>query len=150
MAILSLACLGLFSLADLRYRVAPGIELFFLSAALVGAFADPLRVGMVLLAVSWSRWRLPPVLALPALLHPSSWAVLLAGTGVRRGAVGDADLLALGGLACLFDWPAPLLALVGVEVWRLWWRRARPGPVPAMPGMLLGLVAYCLWGLVAG
>lgn len=31
--------------------------------------------------------------------------VLLAGAGVRRGMIGGADLLALGGLVCLFEGP---------------------------------------------
>lgn len=47
--------------------------------------------------------------------------------------------------ACLFPWPAPVLAFLGVEAWRrLWLRRGLPGPLPAMPGMLIGLAAYLL------
>ncbi|MGD2155409.1 MAG: hypothetical protein PVG14_06005 [Anaerolineales bacterium] len=147
--ILSLGSLVLFSLADLRYRAAPGVAAFFLAAVLLGAPADPLRATLVVLAVCWGIWSWWPfLLVLPLLLYPFTWAVLLTGGGVRRGIVGRADLLALGGLACLFDWPAPALALIGVEMWRWWWRKQRMEPVPALPGMLLGLCVYLMWGIV--
>ena len=144
-AILSLSSLALFSLADLCYRVAPGVEVFFLAAVLLAAPQDPLRVALVVIAVGWgirSGW--PSLFVLPALFHPSTWVVLLAGAGVRKGMVGGADLLVLGGLACLFAWPVSVMALIGVELWRRWWNWRRSGPVPALPGMFLGLMAYFL------
>jgi hypothetical protein len=153
-ALLSLGALGLFSLADLRYRVAPGAPAFFLGAVLLAAPADPVRVGLVVLAVGWGTWRgWPALLGWLALLHPAAWAVLLAGAGARRGLVGRADLLALGAMACLFDWPGAGLSLAGVEVWRWFWQHWPLGPdgpgdragVPALPGMLLGMVVYFLW-----
>jgi len=52
-AIFSLASLALFSLADLRYRVAPGAGVFFLAMAILAAPEDTLRVGLVVLAVGW-------------------------------------------------------------------------------------------------
>jgi hypothetical protein len=144
-ALLSLASLALFSIADLRYRTAPGMPLFFLAAVALGARSDLLRVGVVVLAVAWGARRgWPSIFVLPALLHPAAWAVLLAGAGVRRGMIGGADLLALGGLACLYDWPASITALMGVELWRQWWRAREPGPAPALPGMFLGLGGYLL------
>jgi hypothetical protein len=151
-AFLSLGSLLLFSLADLRYRVVPGVTAFFLAAVLLGAPADLLRVVLVVSAVCWGIWpRWPSLLVLPLLLYPFTWAVLLTGAGVRRGIVGRADLLVLGGLTCLFDWPAPVLALLGVELWRrLWRRKQRTEPVPALPGMLLGLCVYLMWGIVSG
>lgn len=144
-AVFSLSFLALFSLADLRNRTAPGMTLFFLSAVAFGASRDPLRAGLVVSAVAWGTLRSwPSFLALPSFLHPSTWAVLLAGAGVRRGMIGAADLLALGGLASLFDWPASAAALVGVELWRRWWQVRQPGSVPALPGMFLGLGGYLL------
>lgn len=142
--IFSLASLALFSLADLRYRTVPGAAVFFLASALIAALADPIRVGLVILAVGWGWLRWPSILIIPALLSPSTWVVLLTGTGVRRGLVGEADLLALGGIACLFGWPAPVTSLIGVEVWRWWWR-LRTDHIPAMPGIFLGLCAYLLF-----
>ena len=142
-AMLSLASLALFSLADLRYRVAPGAAVFFLGAVLLAAPGDPLRgesgcrgggVGIV--------WRWPSILIIPALFFPSTWAVSLTSVGVRRGVVGQADLLVLEGLACLFDWPATVCALAGVKVWRWYWRKWKFGPVPALPGILMGFVVY--------
>jgi hypothetical protein len=149
-AILSLTSLALFSLADLRYRVVPGAAVFFLGSVLLAIPEEPLRVGLVVLAVGWGWLRWPSILIIPALFMPSAWAVLLTGAGVRRGMVGGADLLVLGGVACLFDWPATVMALGGVEIWRRWWvkqrsrphRPAEPLRVPALPGMLIGIVCY--------
>jgi hypothetical protein len=64
--------------------------------------------------------------------------------------VGQADLFVLGGLACLFDWPATVFAFVGVEVWRRFWEKRRYGNVPALPGIFLGFVAYWLWWFFIG
>jgi len=150
-ALLSLASLALFSLADLRYRVVPGAAVFFLGAVLLAAPANPIRVGLVILAVGWGWLRWPSILILPALFSPSTWAVLLTGAGLRQGIVGEADLLILGGIACLFDWPATVMAMVGVELWRWGRKRWRVGVCPkfaALPGMLLGTVVYLLWNLL--
>jgi hypothetical protein len=148
-AILSLSSLALFSLADLRYRVVPGVTLFFMAAVLLAAPKDPLRVALVVVAVGWGiRRGWPHLLVLPALFHPSTWVVLLTGAGVRKGMVGGADLLALGGLVCLFGWPVAVMVLVGVELWRRWWKWRRPGSVPALPGMFLGLIAYLLLTII--
>jgi hypothetical protein len=151
--IFSLATLALFSLADLRYRTVPGAAVFFLASVLIAVFADPIRVGLVVLAVGWGWLRWPSVLIIPALFSPSAWAVLLMGAGVRRRIIGEADLLVLGGIACLFGWPATVLALVGVEVWRRMWKRPRSESkepdgcpaTPAIPGVFLGLVTYVLF-----
>jgi phage shock protein PspC (stress-responsive transcriptional regulator) len=141
-AILSLTSLALFSLADLRYRVVPGAAVFFLASVIFAAPADPIRVGFVILAVGWGWLRWPSLFIMPALLTPSAWAVVLTGAGVRRKMVGEADLLILGGIACLFDWPATVMALGGIELMRHCQRR--PGSVPALPGIFLGLAAYLL------
>ncbi len=148
---LLLGAFALLSLADLRYRAAPGIAAVYLAALYLAATSDPLQAASVALAVIWGHWRfLPGALAWPALLHPAAWVVMLAGYGVRMGIVGQGDLLAAGALACLFPWPAPVLAFLGVEIWRrLWVRRGLPGPLPALPGMFMGLAVYLLfWRIV--
>ena len=145
-AIFSLASLVLFSLADLRYRVVPGAAVFFLAAILFAAPTDPIRVVLVILAVGWGWLRWPSILMIPALFSPSTWAVLLTGAGVRHGVVGKADLLVLGGIACLFDWPATVFALIGVELWRRC--QLRSESVPALPGMLVGVICYGLFTLL--
>jgi len=141
-AIFSLASLVLFSLADLRYRVVPGAAVFFLASVLLAAPADPIRVALVILAVGWGWLRWPSLLIIPSLFAPSAWAVFLTGAGLQRGMIGEADLLILGGLACLFDWPATVFTLVGVEIWRRWWKKKLSRYMPALPGMLLGLIIY--------
>jgi len=140
--------LALFSLTDLRYRLAPGIGLFFLGAVLLAAPGDPLRAGAAVLATAWGLCNAPGFLALPLLCHPSSWTVLFTGCGVRQGVVGRADLLAMGGIAALYPWPAALLALVGVELWRRWWRARHGGPAPAILGMFLGVSAYLVFSRI--
>ena len=141
---LSVFTLGLFSLADLRYRMVPGVSAFFLAAVWFGALENPLRVALVVLVVGWGWLRGFSFWVWPALLHPSTWMVSLFGAGVRRGWVGASDLLALAGLACLFDWYVPVFALLGVEGWRRWWNRRQIGKVPALPGMFLGLLVYLM------
>jgi len=140
--------LALFSLYDLRYRLAPGIGLFFLGAVLLAAPADPLRASAAVLATAWGLFAAPGVLALPLLFHPSSWIVLFTGYGGRMGVVGRADLFAMGGIAALYPWPATLLALVGVELCRRWWRVRHGGPAPAISGMFLGVSAYIVFSRI--
>lgn len=148
--ILSLATLTVFSLADLRYRVAPGAAVFFLAAVILSAPGDPLRVSLAVLAVGWGLFRWPAIVIIPALFFLSAWVVSLTGAGVRRGIVGQADLLTLGGLACLFDWPATVFALLGVEVWRSLWKWRRVESVPALPGMFLGFSIYLFLMFIGG
>jgi hypothetical protein len=145
----AVASFTLFSFADLRYRLVPAIEIFFGAALLLALPEAPIHVGIILLAFSWgwlSRW--PSFLSLPLLFYPPAWVVLLTGFGVRHGMIGKADLLAVAGLACLFPWPALILAALGVEAWRRFWVWRRSGPVPALPGMLLGILVFLLGKLV--
>ena len=144
----AVTALTLFSLSDLRTRLAPGIEWFFLGAVLIAAPTNPLAAGMAALATAWGLLSgLPGWLPLPLLFLPSTWPVLLTGFGVRKGVVGRADLLAIAGLACLFPWPALVLAILGLEAWRRVWQLRQVGPVPAIPGMLLGILVYLLFKL---
>jgi len=150
----------LLSLADLRYRVVPGVEYVFMGAVLIAAPTNPWGVCAVVLAVAWGglpvhqtsgrqvSW--PNTLVLPLLFYPGAWPVLLTGSGVRKGLVGRGDLLAAGSLALVFPWPALILVLIGLEVWRRWWVRQSVRMVatssctslPALPGMCLGIILY--------
>lgn len=138
---------ALFSFADLRYRLVPAIEIFFLASLFVAAPASFPQVLAIILAVAWGVFSsFPGFLVVPALFFPPAWVLLLTGFGVRRGLIGRADLLALAGIASLFPWTAVVLSVLGVEVWRRWWRKRYPndGLSPALPGMLLGLSVFSL------
>ena len=141
----ALVSFALFSFADLRYRLVPGIELFFLGTILLTVPSTPLQAGTILFACAWGMFRnLSGWLTLPLLFYPPAWPVLLTGYGYRKGMIGRADLLAVSGLACLLPLPAVLLSLLGLEIWRRFWIRRRMGLIPALPGLLLGLLAYLL------
>ena len=143
--VFALASFSLFSYADLRYRLVPGIEVFLFGTILLTIPVTPMQTGLVILACTWGVFRnLSGWLALPFLFYPPVWPVLLTGYGYRRGIIGRADLLAISGLACLFPLPAVLLALLGLEVWRRVWIRRQVGAIPALPGLLLGLIVYLL------
>ena len=141
----ALVSFSLFSYADLRFRLVPGIEVFLLGTILLTLPITPLQTGIVLLACLWGIFRnLSGWFALPLLFYPPAWPVLLTGYGYRKGIIGRADLLAISGLACLFPLPAVLLSLFGLEVWRRFWVRRQHGDIPALPGLLIGLIAYLL------
>jgi hypothetical protein len=145
----ALASFTLFSIADLRYRLVPGIELFFLGTILITLPATPIQTSVIILACAWGIFRnLSGWFALPLLFYPPAWPVLLTGYGYRKGLIGRADLLAISGLACLFPLPAVLLSLFGLEVWRRIWIRRQIGSIPALPGLLLGLLAFLLLRLM--
>lgn len=141
----ALVSFSLFSYADLRYRLVPGIEVFLLGTILLTLPITPIQTGIVILACVWSLFRnLSGWFALILLFYPPVWPVLLTGYGYRKGIVGRADLLAISGLACLFPLPAVLLSLFGLEAWRRLWIRRQMGSIPALPGLLLGLIAWLL------
>jgi hypothetical protein len=145
----ALVSFTLFSFADLRYRLVPGIELFLLGTILITFPSNPLQSGLILLACGWGVFRnLSGWLVLPLLFYPPAWPLLLTGYGYRKGLIGRADLLAIAGLACLFPLPAVLLSLLGLELWRRVWIRRQSGSIPALPGMLLGLLVFLLFRLL--
>ena len=145
----ALVSFALFSVSDLRYRLVPGIELFLFGTILLTLPINPIQTGLVLLACGWGVLRnIPGWLALPLLFYPSAWPVLLTGYGYRRGLIGRADLLAISGLACLFPLSAVILSLLGLETWRRLWIRRQSGSIPALPGLLLGLLAFLLLRLL--
>ena len=141
----ALVSFSIFSYADLRYRLVPGIEVFLLGTILLTLPITPIQTGIVLLACLWGIFRnLSGWFAVPMLFYPPVWPVLLTGYGYRKAIIGRADLLAISGLACLFPLPAVLLSLFGLEVWRRFWVRRQHGDIPALPGLLIGLIAYLL------
>ena len=141
----ALVSFSLFSYADLRYRLAPGVEVFLFGTILLTFPTTPLQTGIVLLACLWGIFRnLSGSFAIPLLFYPPGWPVLFTGYGYRKGIIGRADLLAISGLACLFPFPAVVLSLLGLELWRRLWVRRQQEDIPALPGLLLGLVAYLL------
>lgn len=99
-----------------------------------------------MVAVDWGIFRhVPARFALPFVFYPFSWPILLVGYGVRPQMIGKADLFAVGIIGFLFQIPAVIAALFGLELWRRWWvRRRNCGFIPAIPGLFLGLVAYSL------
>jgi len=141
----ALVSFSIFSYADLRYRLVPGIEVFLFGTILLTFPATPIQTGIVLLACLWSIFRnLSGWFAIPLLFYPPVWPVLFTGYGYRKSIIGRADLLAISGLACLFPLPAVLLSLLGLELWRRLWVRRQHGDIPALPGLLLGLIVYLL------
>ena len=141
----ALVSFSIFSYADLRYRLVPGIEVFLFGTILLTFPATPIQTGIVLLACLWSIFRnLSGWFAILLLFYPPVWPVLFTGYGYRKGIIGRADLLAISGLACLFPLPAVLLSLLGLELWRRLWIRRQQGNIPALPGLLLGLIVYLL------
>jgi hypothetical protein len=139
----ALASFTLFSVADLRYRLVPGIEIFLFGTILLAFPITPIQTVILLCACVWGVFRnLSGWLALPLLFYPPAWPVLLTAYGYRRGVIGRADLLAISSLACLFPLPAVLLSLLGLEVWRRLWMRRHTGSIPALPGLLLGLLLF--------
>jgi hypothetical protein len=141
----ALVSFSLFSYADLRYRLVPGIEVFLFGTILLTLPVTPLQTIMILFACAWSIFRnLSGWFALLLLFYPPVWPVLLTGYGYRKGIIGKADLLAISGLACLFPLPAVLLSLFGLEAWRRIWIHRQIGVMPALPGLLLGILVYVL------
>ncbi|MBI5965477.1 MAG: hypothetical protein HY863_18525 [Chloroflexi bacterium] len=143
----ALVSFSLFSYADLRYRLVPGIEVFLFGTILLTIPIAPIQTGIILLACAWGIFRnLSGWFVLPLLFYPPVWPVLFTGYAYRKGIIGRADLLAISGLACLFPFPAVLLTLIGLEFWRRFWVRRHAGVVPALPGMFMGLLIYVIAG----
>lgn len=149
---ISLISFAVFSIVDLRTRLVPFIEAFFVIAVFFAFPEDKLHVIILVLAVIWGLFRrIPARLALPFLFYPLSWPVLLVGYGVRKQMIGRADLFALAMIGFLFPFPAVIISLLGFEFWRRWWmRQGNYGLIPAMPGFFLGLVTYSLFQLSLG
>ena len=143
---ISIISFAVFSIVDIRTRLVPFIEAFFVIAACFAFPEDKLHVSILVMAVVWGLFRrIPARFALPFLFYPMSWPTLLVGFGVRKQIIGRADLFALAMIGFLFPFPAVIMSLLGFEFWRRWWmRRGNYGLIPALPGLFLGLAAYAL------
>ena len=143
---ITLFSFAMFSLVDLRVRVVPLIEVFFGVAVFLAFPDDRLHVTVLILAVIWGIFRrIPSFFLLPFLFYPPSWPTLVVGFGVRKQMIGQADLFALSIVGVLFPFPAVIMSLLGFEAWRRWWvSRGNCGLIPALPGLFLGLTAYCV------
>jgi hypothetical protein len=143
---ISIISFAIFSIVDLRTRLVPFIESFFVIAVFFAFPQDRLHVTVLVLAVVWGLFRrIPARFALPFLFYPMSWPALLVGFGVRNQMIGRADLFAVAIIGFFFPFAAVIMSLLGFEFWRRWWmRRGNYGLIPALPGLFLGLSAYSL------
>ena len=147
-----LTSFAVFSIVDLRTRLVPFIEAFFVIAVFFAFPEDKLHVTVLVMAVLWGLFqRIPARFALPFMFYPLSWPALLVGFGVRKQMIGRADLLAVAMIGFLFPFPAVIVSLLGFEFWRRWWMtRGNYGLIPAIPGLFLGLAAYSLFQISLG
>ena len=143
---ISIISLAVFSIVDLRTRLVPFIEAFFVIAVFFAFPEDKLHVTVLVMAVMWGLFRrIPARFGLPFLFYPMSWPAVLVGFGVRKQMIGRADLFAVAMIGFFFPFPAVIMSLLGFEFWRRWWmRRGNYGLIPALPGLFLGLSAYSL------
>jgi hypothetical protein len=141
---IALLAFAVFSLVDLRTRLVPFIEAFFLFAVYFAFPENELHISVMVLVVIWGVFqRIPARFAIPFLFYPLSWPALLIGFGVRKEMIGRADLLAVAMIGFFFPFAAVIMSLLGFEFWRRWWmRRGNYGLIPALPGLFLGLAAY--------
>jgi hypothetical protein len=99
----SLLSFALFSIVDLRTRLIPLIEVFFVITACVAFLEDQMQVPILVLAVVWGIFhRIPACLMLPFLFYPPSWPAILIGFGVRKQLIGRADLFAVASIGFCF------------------------------------------------
>ena len=142
--VLVVAGLLLFSLADLKYRVIPGVEFFFFALALLALpEVGPFRVLPILAAVGLGAVdRIPGMIGLFLLITPPAWPALLIAYGVRREILGKADLYAIGCISLIFSLDIAITALIGMLIWSRVWKRPRPNDslIPLVPGTLLGTI----------
>jgi len=100
---------------------------------------------LILLAFVWGLFKnTSGWFALPLLFYPAAWPVLLTGYGYRRGLIGRADFTggSVAGMSFPFARCAYCPAWLG-GLGRVWVRR-QEGPIPVLPGLLIGLVIYLL------
>ena len=144
---ISLFSIAALSLADLRTRLVPLVEILFAAAAFLAFPDNRIHVVVMFLAVLWGIFRrVPAKYMIPFLFYPPSWPALIVGYGVRKKMVGQGDLYVLAIIGLLFPFPATIMALLGFEFWRRFWtRRGKCGLIPALPGLFIGLSVYSLF-----
>lgn len=146
--LLLVTLLVLLSLADLKYRVVPAVEIFFFGSiltALIYQSQNLLSLAAVVFSVAYGILLPPAGFALPLLFWPSTWPALFVSYGVRKELLGRGDLFAMGGITALYSPDVTLLALLGTIIWTRWWSnkyRKSSGAVviPLMPGMVIGTI----------
>lgn len=134
------------ALSDLRWRTAPAAMLFCVAGVVLGFPQNPGRVVAALLLLLWglglgTRWA-----AYLFLVHPTTLLLMPWGYAARKHTIEFDDLFVLTGLAAALSWPALLLSVLGIEVWRNWWRWRWPAEqrMPMVPGVALGCCVYLL------
>jgi hypothetical protein len=137
-----LSGLLLWSIADLKYRVIPLVEIAFFGAVLLAINnGNWVNLISVVLAVTFGSlvW-IPNCLGWLFLILPSAWPAFLIGSGVRKQVVGRADLFVMGIISCAFTLDIAVVAFVGMVAWSKWWVKAHVEDrhTPLVPGMLLG------------
>jgi hypothetical protein len=134
-------------IADLKYRVAAAVEIFFFGSVLVAILyqAPILQVGAAALSVAYGAAILPSGFAVLLLLWPPTWPSLVVGYGVRKELLGKGDLFAIGGISALYSLDVAIAAIIGTMLWAKWWgnryRKSGDGTtlIPLLPGMVIGV-----------
>jgi hypothetical protein len=139
---------ALYCIVDLRFRTVSSIWIFFAGALLLSVGLTPIRTLFVILALGWGLSGQLNFLLVPLFFYPPVWPVLLWGYGYSRSGyppiIDKADLLVMASVACLYPWPASISCVLGVQLWRLWWRQRYKldTHLPGLPGFLIGLALY--------
>ena len=140
----------LLGIADLKYRVAPAVEIFFFGSVLVAILYQTqnlFQVGAVTLSVAYGAAILPGSFAMLLLLWPPTWPSLVVGYGVRKELLGKGDLFAIGGISALYSLDVAIIAILGTVLWARWWgnQYGKSGNgttlIPLLPGMVIGMAA---------
>lgn len=135
--------LSFHALTDLRTRALPAASLFCLAGVIIGLSHDAFKVITVLLTVIWGIGIGEKALALLFLFHPTTLFLLAPAYASRTSNMALGDLLILAGIAAAFPSFAVLFALLGIELWRNWWKWRRLGAgTPLVPGILIGISVY--------
>ena len=130
----ALVSFTLFSFADLRYRLVPGIEIFLFGTILLTLPVTPIQTAIILWLVpgDYSEIFQAGSLCLFCFIHlPGRFCSL--AMGIARGLLGaliclQSAALPVSSLCLLFFFPC-----LGLEVWRRIWirRQSRFDPSPA-------------------
>lgn len=141
------ALLGLIDLRHWSVKIAP---FFFWGAAIYSFTQNPFYAAVIVMAVGWGMWRWPNYLLLLVLFTPAAWPVLLYGHTYNAKLSGPHDLLIVASIALVYSWPAVVAAILGVEVWRRWfrWRFPLYAKFPGIAGQFIGLTGYILASLL--
>jgi hypothetical protein len=149
-AILYYLIFALYCVVDMKQSSMVIMRLYFIGALSLGLWLHPLQAISVGLAVGWGTigWMnfLLPIL----LFSPYALPVLFYSYASRNGRLmGGTDILALASIGCIYSWPAMVSSVLGLEVWRRWWRYRFPQDAycPGYPGLFAGLSVYLIANL---